>query len=82
LNNYHGSHGTNIKGRSNIDCKNDEDNNIKNDVMNEKDDEDEDKEDEYENKDCDICSKCRCNKCRWVRGQIEIALIKLIFSCL
>jgi len=58
-----------------------------NGVLNGKDKEDDinqDKEDEnkdeYENEECNICSKCRCNKRRWVR--IERVLAKLIFSCL
>jgi len=48
----------------------------------EDEDEDEDKENEYENENCNICNKCRYNKCRWVRSQIEIALAELIFNCL
>jgi len=61
----------------NIDCENDNDNNVKiikngviqKKILNDKEDnidqdkEDED-EDEYENKECNICSKCRCNKRR------------------
>jgi len=44
----------------------------KDSVVNEKDmddiDQDEEDEDVYENEDCNIRSKCRYNKCKWIRG--------------
>jgi len=51
---------SNVKAKCNI--KNE--NNDKTEDVKIKKEDDKDKGDEYENEDCNICSRCRCNKCR------------------